>query len=239
MRHTVSFVLSGLILAALAGDAVGQIDPSRSKGIVRIKPKITSITHSWNQAALSIILDVRGIALPANQTETKQRLYRLRAPAMLGGENVYYAGQPSRIFEWTSTHAETWLDYFAAGRTFTIGVGQKAIFSPDSTFVLLSNEVQYFIPIELAQTTPQPIPLGTLEIVARTRSPLGPRSGRVVKLGGKTVTVTTWNPDDLNFAFLRPDGLVIPGVHELWIQSARGLVISTKLRVKFLGPEVR
>ena len=125
------------------------------------------------------------------------------------------------------------------GRTFTIGVGEKAIYSPDSTFVLLSNEVQYFIPIELAQTTPQPIPLGTLEIVARTRSPLGRRSGRVVKLGGKMVTVTTWNPDDWNFAFLRPDGLVIPGVHELWIESAGGLVLSTKLRVKFLGPEVR
>jgi len=240
MRHTVSFVLSGLILAALAGDAVGQIDPNRSKGIVRIKPKITSITHSWNQAALSIILDVRGIALPANQTETKQRLYRLRAPAATGGgENIYYIGQPSRIFEWAPTRAVTWMDYFPLGRTFTIGVGQNAISSPDSTFVLLSNEVHYFISIELAETTPQPIPLGTLEIVARTRSPLGPRSGRVVKLGGKTVTVTTWNPDDWKFTFLRPDGLVIPGVHELWIESAGGLVLSTKLRVKFLGPEVR
>jgi len=238
MRPTVSFVLSGLILAALAGDAVAQLDPRKSPGVLTsIKPRITSVTHSWNQAALSIILDVRGIALPANQT-TMQRLYRLRAPALSGRENVYYAGQPSQIFEWTSTHAETWLPYFPVGRTFTIGVGEKPISSPDSAFVLLSNEVQYFIPIEIAQTTPQPIPLGTSEIVARTRSPLGPRSSRVVKVGGKIVTVTTWNPDEWNFAFLRPTGLAYPGIYELWVESPGGLVISTKLRVRFLGPNV-
>jgi hypothetical protein len=211
MRPTVSFVFSGLILAALAGDAVGQLKPSQSSGVIRIKPNITAVSHVWNQAALSIILNVTGIALPANQTETKQRLYRLRAPAVGGGgENVYYTGQPSQIFEWTSTHAESWLPYFPVGRTFTIGVGEKVISSPDSTFVLLSNEVHYFIPIELAQTTPQPIPLGTSEIVARTRSPLGPRGGRVVKLGGKIVNVTTWNPDEWNRVF-KADGTCVPG----------------------------
>jgi hypothetical protein len=238
MRPTVSFVLSGLILAALAGDAVAQLDPSQKPAVIaKIRPKITSVTHWWSGGAASIILDVRGTALPANQT-TKQRLFRLRAPALSGGEDVYYTGQPSQIFEWTSTHAQCWLPYFPVARTFTIGVGEKAISSPDSTFVLLSNEVQYFIPIEIAETTPHPIPLGTSEIVARTRSPLGPRNGRVVKVGGKIVTVTTWNPDEWNFAFLRPTGLAFPGMYELWVESPGGLVISTKLRVRFLGPNV-
>ena len=240
MRRSLCCVLCGLFLTGLAGSAAGQIDREKVQNFIPLKPTITSVTHRLNGVGMPVSLAFAGTAFPANQSQTKQRLFRLRAPAWKGGgEDVYYVGQPSETLgAWTSTRAEVMLPNIPLGRTFTIGLGEREKSSPDTTFVLLSNEVQHFIPIELADTTPQPVPLGTSEIVARTSSKLGPRGGRIAKLDGQTLNVTRWVPDEWNFAFQRPDGLVVPSIHQLWIESAGGEILSTKFSVRFLGPTV-
>jgi len=235
MRHSRCCVLLGLFFTALAVSAAAQLEPHQVPQASLIKPRIASVAHVLNSP---VSLVFTGTAFPANRSHTKQRLFRMKAPAWNGGgEDVCYVGQPSETLgAWTSTRAEVMLPNIPLGRTFTIGLGEKEISSPDSTFVLLSNEVQHLVPINLLETTPQPVPHTTSEIVGRTASKLGLRAGRVVKLGGQTVNVTTWNADDWTFAFTRPSGLVVPSVRELWIESAGGLVLSTKLRVRFLGP---
>jgi hypothetical protein len=235
MRHARCCVVPGLFLAALAGNAAAQLESHQVQQAGPIRPRIASVTHVLNSP---VSLVFAGTFFPANQSQTKQRLFRMKAPAWSGGgEDVYYVGQPSETLgAWTSTRAEVMLPNIPLGRTFTIGLGEKEKSSPDSTFVLLSNEVQHLVPINLFETTPQPVPLGTSEIVGRTTSKLGLRAGRVVKLDGQKVNLTTWNADDWNFAFTRPSGLVVPSIRELWIESAGGLVLSTKLRVRFLGP---
>ncbi|MHB8094650.1 MAG: hypothetical protein ACYDH0_06880, partial [Candidatus Aminicenantales bacterium] len=111
-----------LIWVAVGGNLAGQTTLKRVQKPGPIGPKITSIAY---QSRLT--LAVTGTALPLNQTDTMQRLYRLRAPAPKGGfENVYYLGQPSEILgTWTSTRASFMVENIPLGRTFTIGVGEK------------------------------------------------------------------------------------------------------------------
>ncbi len=240
MRRSLCCVLPGLFLVGLAGGAEGQIDREKLQNMAPIKPRITSVTYFFHGVGAEISLAFTGIAFPANQSQNKQRLFRLRAPAWKGGgEDVYYVGQPSQTLGgWTATRAEVMLPNLPVGRTFTIGLGEKEMSSPDSTFVLLSNEVQYLVPMEMAATTPHPIPMSTSEIVGRTACKLGPRGGRVVKLDGQTLNVTRWSPDEWNFAFLKPNGLAVPAIHHLWVESAGGQVLSTKLTVRFEGPPI-
>ncbi len=240
MRRLRCCVVAGVALAVLAGSAAGQIDPSKVEAVRKLKPSITSITHRLMCGGMPACLTFTGTAFPANQSDTKQRLFRLRAPKWGGGEDVYYVGQPSETLgDWTSTRAEVMLPVIPFGRTFTVGLGQQDKFGGSSTFVLLSNEVQHFIPMDLRGTSPGPVPLGTSVIVANTSSVLGTRAGRVVKLGGQPVNVTKWNPAEGSFTFVKPDGLLIPSNQELWVESAGGLLLSTKLSVRFLGPQVQ
>ncbi len=240
MRRLRCCVVAGLFLAVLAGNAECQVDRNVAAGVAQLKPTITSVTHRLVGAGLPVDLTVAGRAFPANQSDTKQRLLRLRAPRWGGGEDVYYVGQPSETLgDWTSTRAEVMLPVIPFGRIFTVGLGQQNRFGDGSTFVMLSNEVQHFIPMHLLSTTPGPVPLGTTEIVVHTSGVLGARAGRVVKLGGQPVDVTRWSPDELSFKFPKPASLVIPSIREVWVESAGGLLLSTKLSVRFLGPQVQ
>jgi len=224
-----------LIWVAVGVNLAGQTILKRAQKPGPIGPRITSIAY---QSSLTLV--VTGTGLPLNQTDTMQRLYRLRAPAPKGGyEDVYYLGQPSETLgTWTSTRASFMVQNIPLGRTFTIGVGEKVKSSPNSTFALLSNEVGFFVPIEINGAVPSPVPLGTSEIQVWTSDPLPLLGTRVVKFGGKTATLTAWNPGDHGFKVRVPEGLVIPGYHELWVESAGGIAVSTKLRLRFLGPEI-
>jgi len=235
MRRTAIRSIVVFFLVAAGGNLAGQKTLERKPKPSWLGPRIASIAY---QSRLTLV--VTGTALPSNQTSTMQRLYRLRAPAAQGGsEDVYYIGQPSEIMgAWTSTRQAFMVENVPLGRTFTIGVGEKAKSSPNTAFALLSNEVECFVPIEINGANPSPVPLGTSEIQVWTSDPLAPLGTRVVKFGGKTATLTAWNSGDYGFRVRVPQGLVIPGYHELWVQAAGGKVVSTKLRLRFLGPDI-
>jgi hypothetical protein len=137
---------------------------------------------------------------------------------------------------WTSTKIESFLSSdVTPGRKFKAGIVEYTTANPNEK-KLLSNEVEFLLLIKIENVTPSPVPLGVGEIEAETATSLGTRGSKVVKFGNQQASVMVW--DRNKFKFKIPSGLHRPAVHELFIEE-NGQVVSTKLSVKLLGPEIR
>ena len=232
-------ILSVVCLCLLTALAVSNAQdlkrPTQKAAVARnIPPRISSVSQEFYDLAVNLV--VKGTAFPAKASGNLHHELRLAPVGGSGfGRNaVFYAGG-NRV--WSSTKIEEFLAAnIPAGYKYKIGLVEFEDSNPNNK-TLISNEVEYLVLMNVDKVTPNPVPRGTTEVVVATANKLGPQGAKIVKVGNQQAQVMKWGgtPDIANFKIKIPSGLVIPGIHELFVEE-NGKIVSNKARLRLQGP---
>jgi hypothetical protein len=221
-----------LVCAALALESAAappDLQPTSQPVVARPAARIDSVSQKFPNLAIHLIAS--GTRFPAKAPERALRLAAVTPSGSPGSDVAYLSGNRS----WTSTRIEDFLPFdLIAGKPYRVAIVEAGQFSPVE-WKAVSNEVEYLLLMNLDRATPSPVPLGTGEITITTANKLGPRGGKVVKMGGKEAPVASWGTPAGDFRIAIPHGLMRPAEHQLWVEES-GKRVSDVLTVTLLGP---
>jgi hypothetical protein len=233
MRRTV-FAAVGcflfILLVILASPSI-----QLKKEIVAKVPQayISSVSQSYYALAIDLILNGKNFP-PKVGSGNIRRNIRLVSMGGAGDAKgyVFYAGETGN---WTPVRIDDVLPLeVLAGRKYKIGLVQFEAPGPNIK-TLISNEVDFFLLMNLDSVTPNPVPFGTTQLEVTTANTLGPQGSKIVKFGSFPAQVTQWgSPASSKFKFIIPHGLAVPGSYLLYVEE-NGSPVSRKVVVQLLG----
>ncbi len=193
---------------------------------------ISSVSQSYYDMAINLVLNGMNFP-PKTGSGNIRRNIRLASVLGDGGvkSHVFYAGETGN---WTPTRVDDVLPLeVLTGRLYKIGLVQFEAPGPNIK-TLISNEVQFFLLMNLDHVTPNPVPHGTTELEVTTSNTLGLQGSKIVKLGNLPAQVTQWGaPAGERFKLIIPGALPKPGSYLLYVEE-NGSPVSRKLLVKLL-----
>ncbi|MCM2315702.1 MAG: hypothetical protein NDJ92_11200 [Thermoanaerobaculia bacterium] len=231
--HLSPVVLVCSALAFASAAAPPDLQPTTSElPTARPTARIEAISQLYPKLAVHLI--VTGSRFPHKTSGTMLRLRPADGTSTTGPGVELLSGNRA----WTATRIEDFLSFNTiAGTKYKIGIVKASDFSPVE-WKLISNEVEYLLMMNLDHATPSPVPMGTGEVTISTANALGPKGSKVVKFGGKTANVVSWETTGGGFRIEIPANVMRPGQHDVWIEE-NGKRISDKLPVKLLGPTIQ